>query len=75
MGYYDKSIDVMGTCCLMPLVRMTEAISTMSPGQILEVTGDDPFFESGVRDYCLARGHAIVGVAASSRAFTIRIRI
>lgn len=59
----------------MPLVRMAEAITAMQPGQVLKVTGDDPFFESGVRDYCLARGYDIVGASSDGRAITVLIRV
>jgi TusA-related sulfurtransferase len=59
----------------MPLIALSEAVAEMQPGMVLEVIGDDPVFEIGVRDFCEARGHVILEADAAESFVTIRIRI
>ncbi|TNG01056.1 MAG: sulfurtransferase TusA family protein [Gammaproteobacteria bacterium] len=75
MPEFDKSISVVGTCCPMPLVKVTEAVTNMQPGQVLKVTGDDPLFESGLQDFCIARGFQVLGVSVEGKATTMLIQV
>ncbi len=72
---HDRELDVTGTCCPLPLIHLAEAIGEMQPQQVLRITGDDPIFESGVRDFCHAKGHEIVDVARGRAGIAIRIRV
>ena len=50
----DKTVTVTGQCCPLPLIELAKAMKEMQSGQVLQITGDDPIFEIGVRDYCEA---------------------
>jgi len=52
MSAPDKEIDVSGMSCPMPLIRLSQSITELGSGKTLKITGDDPIFEQGVRDYC-----------------------
>ena len=52
MSHPDKEIDVTGMSCPMPLIRLSQSVVELGSGKTLKVTGDDPIFEQGVRDYC-----------------------
>lgn len=56
----DVQLDVSGTCCPVPLIQMAKAVQKMQPGQTLEITGNDPLFETAVRDFCQTRGCALL---------------
>lgn len=59
---HNHRLDVCGVCCPLPLIQLAKAVTALAPGRTLEITGNDPIFESSVRDYCLANGHDIVEV-------------
>lgn len=56
----QEQLDVRGTCCPLPLIRLAQKIKTLLPGQTVEVMGNDPIFESSVRDFCAANGHEVL---------------
>lgn len=58
----DKEIDVCGTCCPMPLIKVRRAIDELNTGQTLQVIGDDPIFEESVRDLCDISGLKILNI-------------
>lgn len=62
MNTYHRHISVIGECCPVPLIRISQAINELARGEILSVTGDDPVFEITIRDYCLANQLEIVEV-------------
>lgn len=72
----DSRLDVSGVCCPLPLIELARAAKDLKPGQTLEVTGNDPIFESSVRDFCQANGHAVLDVkAGDSRSVTMLIKV
>ena len=70
----DMRIDVSGMCCPLPLVALAKSIGDLRPGQMVEVIGNDPVFETTVRDFCKANAHAIVDVTTSDDC-SVRVRI
>jgi len=47
-----QTIDAKGLKCPQPTLKITAAAVRMNPGDVLEVIGDCPTFESDVRDWC-----------------------
>lgn len=70
----DKRINVVDTCCPMPLIELAEAMKGLASGQLVEITGNDPVFERGMRDYCRARGHHIIEIYSNGTNLTITIQ-
>jgi len=75
MREFNKEASSLGACCPMPLIRLEGAIKTMKAGDVLKMVGDDPIFESGVRDYCAAKGFKILDIHAESKQITIYIQV
>lgn len=72
----DLSVDVLGVCCPLPLIELAKSVKKLQPGQILSITGNDPIFESSVRDFCAANGHAVLEVgAAAQHGVTMLLRV
>lgn len=72
----DKQLDVTGTCCPWPLVRLAQLIRDMRPGERLCITGNDPLLKSSVEDYCKMHGHTIVEMTElDNRRMTIHIQL
>ena len=58
--HIDLIVDVKGVCCPLPLIQLAKSLKTLKSGQTLEIIGNDPIFESTIRDFCQANGHAVL---------------
>jgi TusA-related sulfurtransferase len=59
-GHIDSRLDVVGVCCPIPLIELAKAIMPLKAGQTIEIIGNDPIFESSIRDFCKSNGHTIL---------------
>ena len=72
----DSRVNVTGVCCPLPLIQLAKAANELRPGQTIEITGDDPIFETAVRDFCTANGHEILEAhAGQNYSITIVLRL
>ena len=72
----DSHLDVSGVCCPLPLIELGKSVKDLKAGQTLEVTGNDPIFESSVRDFCQANGHIVVEVIrGDNRSVSVVIKV
>ena len=60
------AIDLTGLKCPIPLVKMLQAIKTISVGESLLVKADDPAFCMDVQAWCKRTGHELVDIESSS---------
>ena len=60
MSAPDKVLSVIGKSCPLPLIELGKAVLDIKPGQIIQVTGDDPIFDIGVKDFCKAKGFELL---------------
>ena len=50
----------------MPIVRISQTMKTMSPGQTLAVTADDPAFSADVKAWVKKMGHELIAIEEGS---------
>ncbi|MFC1522669.1 sulfurtransferase TusA family protein [Elusimicrobiota bacterium] len=55
-----KTLDCVGLFCPMPIVKTSQELDIMKPGEILEVTADDPGFEKDLPAWCKNAGQEFV---------------
>jgi len=58
----------------MPILKTREAMKRIEPGQILEMTSDDPASEADVRSWSARTGHRLVSVERNGPVFRFLIR-
>jgi TusA-related sulfurtransferase len=58
----------------MPIVKISKAVKVLSPGETLEVTADDPAFESDVRAWCDKTNHPLESLTRQGGDVTALIR-
>jgi TusA-related sulfurtransferase len=68
-------VDVRGSCCPMPLIRLAKTIEGLEPGATVEIVGDDPIFEMGVREFCSARGLSVEKARVVGRDVHMELRM
>lgn len=72
----DLRLDVRGVCCPLPLIQIAQSIKTLKRGQTLEIRGNDPIFETSMRDFCRANDHAVLDVTTGNdRSVSMLIRV
>ena len=64
--HIDLQVDACGMCCPLPLIQLARAVKSLKSGQTLEISGNDPIFESCVHDFCRSNGHAVLETTTGS---------
>lgn len=59
----------------MPLIRLAKAVEGLEPGVLVEVVGDDPIFELGIREFCTARGCTVEKMDVNGREIRLELRV
>jgi tRNA 2-thiouridine synthesizing protein A len=75
MNSPNKIISVVGQCCPLPIIELAKAVKEIQPGEIIQVTGDDPIFDIGIHDFCEAQGFELLEIKKDTeRQFTALIK-
>ncbi|PYN51504.1 MAG: hypothetical protein DME00_01825 [Candidatus Rokuibacteriota bacterium] len=70
----DKMIDCLGLFCPMPIVKTREALLRMEPGQVLEVTSDDPGSEADMKSWAARTGNELLEMQRNGAVFRFFVR-
>jgi tRNA 2-thiouridine synthesizing protein A len=71
----DRSLDVSGTLCPIPVVRARAELRTMQPGEVLEVLATDPLAELDLAVMCQHSGHELLQAEATDNQVRVLIRV
>lgn len=61
----DKTLDVKGMKCPMPVIKAKKAIDEIQVGQVLEVMATDPGSMADFQAWTKNTGHALVAAEAT----------
>jgi tRNA 2-thiouridine synthesizing protein A len=70
----DQKIDCLGLFCPMPIVKTREALQRMAPGQVLEMTSDDPGSEADMKSWAARTGNELVEIERDGAVFRFFVR-
>ena len=70
----DKTLDCLGLFCPMPIVKTREALLQMEPGQVLEVTSDDPGSEADMKSWSRRTGNELLEMQRNGAVFRFFVR-
>jgi len=70
----DQKIDCLGLFCPMPILKTREAMKGLHPGQVLEMTSDDPASEADMRSWSARTGHTLLEVDRNGAVYRFFIR-
>jgi TusA-related sulfurtransferase len=70
----DKQIDCTGLFCPMPIVKTREAMTEMTPGQVLEMLSDDPSSDADMRRWARHTGHELLEISRSGAVYRFVLR-
>jgi tRNA 2-thiouridine synthesizing protein A len=70
----DKTIDCLGLFCPIPILRTREAIRSLGPGQVLEMTSDDPASEADMKSWSARTGHELLEIDRDGPVYRFLVR-
>lgn len=70
----DRTLDVSGQACPIPILKAKKALTEMAAGATLEVLATDPAAPKDFIAFCKATGHALVDSGDRGGAFWFLIR-
>lgn len=70
----DRTLDCTGLLCPMPVVKVSQALSQMATGEVLEVLADDQGVKVDFPALCRGAGHGWLGFSQEGRVVRSLIR-
>ncbi len=70
----DKTLDVKGLNCPLPILRAKKTLKDMSPGAVLEVLATDPGSLEDFPAFCKSTGDELVETGADGGVYRFLIR-
>ena len=70
----DRSLDVKGLVCPVPVLKTKQIISKMNSGQILEILATDKAAKDDIPSWAQREGHDVLDVAEHENIFTFYLR-
>jgi tRNA 2-thiouridine synthesizing protein A len=70
----DKTLDVKGLNCPLPIFRARKALKKVPPGGMLEILATDPGSVADFEAFCAAAGAQLVESSASAGVYRFLIR-
>lgn len=56
----EHRIDCRGLPCPVPIMRISQTMKKLSPGEVLQVEADDPAFPADIRAWADVTGHELI---------------
>ena len=70
----DQVLDCTGMACPLPVVKTSQAVKKIEPGQVLELLATDPGVEPDMRAWSSRTGNELLGVSKEAGVFHVLIR-
>lgn len=70
----DRKIDCVGLFCPVPIAKTAEALKRLRPGQILEMTSDDPASLADMKSWSARTGHDLLEIDKNGAVFRFVVR-
>ncbi len=70
----DQVLDCTGLACPLPVVKTSQAIKRIEPGQVLELLATDPGVEPDMQAWSRRTGNELLSISKEGDVFHILIR-
>jgi tRNA 2-thiouridine synthesizing protein A len=70
----DQVLDCSGLQCPLPVIKTSQAIKTISQGQVLELLATDPGVEPDMRAWTTRTGNSLLDIRKDGDVFHVLIR-
>jgi len=69
-----ETLDMTGYFCPEPVIRVSEVVSDIQVGEVLELMADDPSSEPDIKSWTKRTGHELVSIEENEGVFRFLIR-
>jgi TusA-related sulfurtransferase len=70
----DRRLDTVGLFCPVPIIRTSETVSRMHPGEVLEILSDDRVILIDMPAWCRSMGHGFLGARQEGEELHLFVR-
>jgi tRNA 2-thiouridine synthesizing protein A len=70
----DRTLDLKGLLCPLPVLRANKATRELSPGTLVEVLATDPQAPKDFEVFCETAGHEFIDSSEENGTYVIRFR-
>lgn len=70
----DQVLDCTGMACPLPVVKTSQAIKKIDPGQVLELLATDPGVEPDMKAWSGRTGNELLSIGREGDVFHVLIR-
>ncbi len=70
----NKVLDCSGLLCPMPIIRTSQAIKELEPGQILKIIATDAGFHPDIEAWSRQTGHVLLATAQEDGKYIAYVR-
>lgn len=70
----DAVLDCVGLACPMPILKTSNRIKELQPGQVLEVQSDDDGIEKDMPAWCKLTGNEFLGLTKEADEYRVFVR-
>jgi tRNA 2-thiouridine synthesizing protein A len=70
----NKSIDLKGLLCPMPIVKIAKAVKEIEVGQVIEAFATDPGVMADIPAWCRSTGNELVVIERLDKQFHFLVR-
>jgi tRNA 2-thiouridine synthesizing protein A len=71
---YDLELDLKGLMCPMPMVRVSQSISSVPIGGVLKAVATDPACEADIPAWARLTGNEILSIEKDGETITLYVR-
>ncbi len=70
----DVTLDCVGLSCPMPIVKTSQKMKELEPGQVLEVSADDEGIKEDMPAWCNTTGNEFLGVEEEDEIIKVYVK-
>jgi tRNA 2-thiouridine synthesizing protein A len=70
----DEVLDCTGMACPLPVVKTSQAIKKLGPGQVLELLATDPGVERDMQAWSRRTGNELLSISRDADVFRVLVR-
>lgn len=71
----NHTLDARRLLCPMPVIRVQDKVSSLSPGDVLEVRCTDPGTRSDIPAWCRINGHRVLDITESDGELVLTLEV
>ena len=72
--HVDQVLDCSGLLCPMPIIRTSQAIRQLQPGQVLKIVATDAGFHADIEAWCRQTGHTLLAQDREGDSYVAYVR-